>query len=247
MSNPQAPQRAVLAIGGHDRVKFLQDLVTNEVTADMGLTYAALLSPQGKYLFDFFLIAKDHRILLDIRADCAAALTQRLTMYRLRADVTIKTTDIPVATGTGPAPTDTHTDPRHKSLGWRGYGVGTSDNTDREALRVTHQIPETGIELIANESYILEMGFERLHGVDFKKGCYVGQEVTARMKHKTELRKGLTRLKLTAPVPPNTPILRDGKPIGTVHTVAGDHALAYLQFERAGEGMTAGGVAVLQV
>lgn len=127
-------------------------------------------------------------------------------------------------------------------LGWRGYGVGESDDTDWDAVRVTHLVPQAGLEL-GPDSYILEMGFERLNGVDFRKGCYVGQEVTARMKHKTELKKGLRRVVLEGEVSPGTPILMgDGREAGTVYTQSGGQGIAYLRFDRIGEGMTADGV-----
>jgi len=233
--------RTVLAVTGTDRVKFLQDLVTNDLAGAEGrLIYAALLSPQGKYLFDFFVLQEDDRILIDVAEGAAAALAQRLTMYRLRADVAITATDIPVSRGLAPDPDGAFADPREAALGWRLYGNQDAAPVDWTALRVAHLVPETGAELIANDSYILECGFERLHGVDFRKGCYVGQEVTARMKHKTELRKGLARVVLDGEATPGDAILREGKAIGTLHTIAGDKAIAYLRFDQAGEGMHAG-------
>ena len=109
------------------------------------------------------------------------------------------------------------------------------------ALRVAHLVPETGVELVADASYILEMGFERLNGVDFRKGCYVGQEVTARMKHKTELKKGLVRVDIDGPPPvPGTEILAGDKPAGTLYTAVQGAGLAYLRFDRAGGEMRAG-------
>ena len=113
-----------------------------------------------------------------------------------------------------------------------------------EARRIALGVPETGVELRPDDAYILEMGFERLHGVDFRKGCYVGQEVTARMKHKTELRKGLARVALDGAAAPGTEILRDGRAVGTLLTTAGDRALAYLRFDRAEGELTAGGARV---
>ena len=119
------------------------------------------------------------------------------------------------------------------------------DGTDWEAIRVAHCIPETLAELIPNETFPLEAGFERLHGVDFRKGCYVGQEVTARMKHKTELRKGLTTVSVAGEATAGTPILTaDGREAGVLHTRAGDRAIAYLRFDRIGAGLTAGGAPV---
>ncbi len=237
--------RQVLAIGGTERVRFLQDLVTNDLAGlKDGLVYAALLSPQGKYLADFFLKADGDRILLDVAADLAAGLAQRLSMYKLRADVTIEALDMASACGTSDTPDGALPDPRHPALGWRAYGHGTSDGTDWEALRVAHCIPESGIELVPNDTYILEAGFERLNGVDFKKGCYVGQEVTARMKHKTELRKGLATVDVKGTAPVGSDITRDGKTVGSLYTQAGGRGIAYMRFDRAGPGMMAGSAEV---
>ncbi len=235
MTAEAVTDRQILDISGADRVDFLQGLVTNDVAklAD-GLVYAALLSPQGKYLADFFLIPHGDSILLDVDERLAPGLLKRLSMYRLRADVQIAPSDLPVTRGLGPIPDGAYADPRHPELGWRHYGAtGAPGHTDWDALRVQHQIPQSGIELLPDESYILEMGFERLNGVDFKKGCYVGQEVTARMKHKTELRKGLAQVHIDGTAPEGTAITSDGKPAGTLHTSAGDKALAYLRFDRA--------------
>lgn len=245
MTGEEAPDRTVLRITGQDRHKFLQGMVSNDVSRLRdGLVYAALLTPQGKYLADFFLVPDEGAILLDVHGSLGAGLLQRLNMYKLRADVKIKATQLHVHRGLGPAPAGAFADPRHDALGWRAYAEapGTSPEIDWDAIRVAHLIPETGIELIPNETFILEAGFEPLHGVDFRKGCYVGQEVTARMKHKTELRKGLARIALDAPVPPGTPLTSDGREAGTVHTVSGRDAIAYLRYDRAQGEMSAGGV-----
>jgi folate-binding protein YgfZ len=237
--------RRVFAITGKDREHFLQGLVTNDIAkARGGIAYAALLTPQGKFIADFFLVGQPDRILLDADATAGDALVQRLSMYRLRADVRITETDLIVSRGTGPAPEGALADPRDPAMGWRAYGAtDLSDGTDWDAQRVALVVPQSGEEL-TGESYILEMGFERLHGVDFRKGCYVGQEVTARMKHKTELRKGLARVRLEGEAQPGTPIMAGEKEVGTLHTVSGDHALAYLRFDRAEGEMTAGGATV---
>ena len=228
--------RKILEVTGSERVKFLQGLVTNDVNRleEAGILYAALLTPQGKYLADFFLVDAPAAILIDVDAALAGDLARRLTMYKLRADVAIAETDLQVSRGTGPAPEGALGDPRTPALGWRAYGpTGGDDGTDWDALRVEHLVPETGIELTP-DSYILEMGFERLNGVDFRKGCYVGQEVTARMKHKTELKKGLVRVDIDGAAPPGTPIATgDGKPAGTLYTRSGGRALAHLRFDRA--------------
>lgn len=234
--------RSVLRVSGADRERFLQDLVTNDVRRlSEGLVYAALLTPQGKYLFDFFLVPDEDAILVDVAADRAAALAQRLSLYRLRRAVEIAPTEITVSRGTGPAPEGAFADPRHPQMGWRAYDGRPSEEADWDAIRVAHCIPETGIELIPEQSYILECGFERLNGVDFRKGCYVGQEVTARMRHKTELRKGLATVEVEGPAEVGTPIMgEDGREAGTLFTRSGDRAIAYLRFDRAKGPMRAG-------
>jgi tRNA-modifying protein YgfZ len=252
MTGEWAADRHVLKISGADAHKFLQDMVTNDLKKlEQGLVYTAILSPQGKYLFDFFLKDAGKHLLLDVSSDRAAALAQRLTLYRLRADVQISDSGLSVQRGLGVAPPAADPDPRHPALGWRLYAkhnvadTGEDAGTDWTALHVTHCIPQTGIELIPDQTYILEAGFERLHGVDFKKGCYVGQEVTARMKHKTELRKGLVRVAVTGAAPVGTPIEADGKPVGVLFSQSHGAALAYLRFDRAGPDMRAGPATVV--
>ncbi len=238
--------RSILALSGADRHDFLQGLITNDVahTKD-GLVYAALLTPQGKYLADFFVFERGEALMIDVATSLAPMLAQRLTMYRLRADVQIAQADVIVSRGTGAAPEGALPDPRNQALGWRAYGAADlSDNTDWDALAVEHMIPESGIELTP-DSYILEMGFERLSGVDFKKGCYVGQEITARMKHKTQLKKGLAQVQIEGAAQPDTPITtEDGKPAGHLHRIHGTSGLAYLRFDRANAPMQANGATI---
>lgn len=237
--------RVILRVSGAEREHFLQGLVSNDVARlSEGMVYAALLTPQGKYLSDFFLVPEAEAILIDVDAALAPGLMQRLSMYKLRSAVEIAETTLKVQRGTGPAPEGAYVDPRDPRLGWRLYGTeGGDDGSNWDALRVAAMVPASGIELTA-DSYILEMGFERLHGVDFRKGCYVGQEVTARMKHKTELRKGLARVAVSAPVPVGTEITAEGKPVGTLFTQADGQGLAYLRFDRATGEMQAGTAAI---
>ena len=253
-----AQDRTVLAMTGADVRAVLQNIVTNDVDAVQPghAVYAALLTPQGKYLFDFFLLngadfgwgADD--ILIDAGAEQAAALAQRLKMYCLRRKAAVAAAaDLNVALiwGEGEVPGAIR-DPRDPALGWRLYGpadqlpdgVTEAPTTDYDALRVARLVPQTGVELVPDQTYILEAGFERLSGVDFRKGCYVGQEVTARMKHKTELRKGLVQVAVDGAAPAGTAITAGGKPAGTLFTAADGQALAHLRLDRAGEGMDAG-------
>ncbi|WP_420396902.1 YgfZ/GcvT domain-containing protein [Nioella sp.] len=240
MTGEKAKNRTVLRIAGKDAHHFLHGLVTHDARPG-ALVYSALLSPQGKFLADFFLLDRGEDILLDVAGDLAPGLFRRLSMYKLRAAVTIDDSGLPVARGLGEVPDGAFADPRHEALGWRAYGVeGSAPQIDWDAIRVAHCIPETGIELIPEDSYILEAGYDRLRGVDHRKGCYVGQEVTARMKHKTTLRKGLVTVEIDGAAPVGTPITAGDKPAGTLFTQSGGQAIAYLRFERAKGDMVAG-------
>lgn len=244
MQGESAPERRVFEIAGADRVEFLQGLVTN----DMGRlkpgnpVYAALLTPQGKYLADFLLIEMGETIALDVHEDLAESLLRMLNMYRLRADVQIAASSLKVQRGLGTPPSNAVPDPRHPALGWRLYSLeaGSAPEIDWDAIRVDACIPESGIELVPGETFILEAGFERLGGVDHRKGCYVGQEVTARMKHKTELRKGLETVSVEGAAPVGTEITAEGRRVGKLFTQSGGAGIAYLRFDKAQGVMQAG-------
>ena len=162
-----ADDRSVIRLSGADVRDFLQGLVSNDVAGlDTGAVYAALLSPQGKYLFDFFLTSDGTDVLLDVSRDRSQALVQRLSLYRLRADVAIEHSDLAVVAGDGRLPdaVAAFADPRHPALGWRAVaddpeallaGMDPMDPNAATALRVAWGVPETGIELIPDESYIL--------------------------------------------------------------------------------------------
>ncbi|SLN74295.1 putative global regulator [Roseivivax jejudonensis] len=237
--------RRVLRLSGPEAADFLQNLVTNDVNGlSDGLVYAALLTPQGKYRADFFLVPDGADILIDVAEPIADDLKKALMLYKLRSKVAVEETGIVPARGTGPAPEGAFTDPRAPGLGWRAYdGRASEEGIDWAGLRVAHAVPESGIELTP-ETFILEAGFERLSGVDFRKGCYVGQEVTARMKHKTELKKGLARVAVDGTAPVGTDILAGEKRVGTLFTQAGGAALAHLRFPQATSEMRAGDAVV---
>lgn len=239
--------RTLWTLTGKDAIGFLQGLVSNDMRpleAGPGIVWAALLTAQGKYLADFFVVRRvEGDLLIDIATPLAADTLRRLTMYKLRADVQIAASPLHVGRGLGVAPDGALADPRHSALGRRRYGPApiAEATVDWDAIRVEHLIPQSGIELVPDDTYILEAGFERLHGVDFRKGCYVGQEVTARMKHKTELRKGLVRVGIEGAAPVGTGIITpDGKPVGTLFTQSGGFALAHLRLDRADGNLMAG-------
>ena len=245
--------RTVLSLTGRDALTFLQGLVTNDVRPldhGPGIVWAALLTPQGKYLADFYIV-KTHegRLMIDISTPLAADTLRRLTLYRLRADVQIAPVALHVLRGVGAPAAGALPDPRHPALGWRSWsGTPKGDPAiDWDRIRVENLIPESGVELIPDDSFILEHGFERLHGVDFRKGCYVGQEVTARMKHKTDLRKGLVRVAVDGAAPVGTEITsQDDRPAGTLFTQSGGFGIAYLRHDRA-DGILKAGPARLRV
>ncbi|HPD92421.1 MAG: folate-binding protein YgfZ [Rhodobacter sp.] len=247
------PDRALLRVTGPDREKYLQGLVTQDMGRVLrdGIGYGALLTPQGKLIADFLLVAQPDAVLIDVARGLADDLARRLTMFRLRSRVEIARTDLPVTRGIGPAPRGALADPREPGLGWRLYGQALTQGAavDWDALRIARKVPETGAELIPGDSFILELGFARLNGVDFRKGCYVGQEVTARMHHKTELRRGLVVLSLPAgPVPPGTPVLMaDGREAGAVYTQADGKGLALMRMDRIEGPLSAGGQPVTPV
>lgn len=241
MPHPQQ-SRQILRFRGTDTRDFLQGLITNDINKiDDGLVYAAILTPQGKYLADFFLWAEGSDVMMDTDAYQTDGLIQRLTMYKLRADVQINTEELFLHRGLAEKPEDSFTDPRSPNLGWRAYRKTKAVNSDIDwvALNIENLIPTSTIEL-TNDTFILEVGFERINGVDFRKGCYVGQEVTARMKHKTELRKGLALVDISGEAETNTEIFANGKKVGTLLSRTKNKALAYLRFDRVDGSLQAG-------
>ena len=244
--------RTLIEVSGRDALKFLQNLITNDlINIKTNLVYSALLTPQGKYLFDFFIIKKnDLTFIIDISSGSKENFFNRMKLYQLRSDINIEEVNGRVGIGINKKPDDAFFDPRCKELGWRQYflgsiyptGVSFLDKEKYDKIRIDNCIPETDIELLKDKTYILEAGFERLSGVSFTKGCYVGQEVTARMRHKTELQKGLVKLRIIGNINSSThDILYNGKFAGTVFTKVENYGIAYLKFKYEGSALTLGG------
>ena len=247
-----ATDRTVLRIAGPDARDFLQGLVTNDVRRlDAGSRSmppscrrrASTSSTSSSLPTAPTPCSSTSRPTAPPPSPSASACTGCARSVAIAADRRV------VVVGAGEPPPGAFADPRDPALGWRALvaaedapvAAGPGD-TVLAAARVARGVPETGVELLPDDSYILELGFERLHGVDFRKGCYVGQEVTARMKHKAELRKGLARVRIEGALPPpGTAILAGDRPAGTLHTAADGEGLAYLRFDRAEGPLTAGG------
>ena len=187
----QLKDRAVIAVSGPETKSFLQGLITNDASklAPDAPLYAALLAPQGKVLFDFLLSEQHGTVFLDCAAASAPTLLKRLTMYRLRAKVELALrNDLGVVWNA----TDGWPDPRVTNLGTRRIGEVCADDASGEYLahRLELGVPE-GADFGWDKMFALDAGLEELHGVSFEKGCYVGQELTARMKHRGTARKRL--------------------------------------------------------
>ena len=263
------PSRAVLKIGGADAHKFLQGLVTNDVGKVHGedAVHAGLLSPQGKVLFDFFLVAEGDGFLADVAREQEVELLKRLGFYRLRAAVEISadpSREVAACWGGKPAEPPgaiLYADPRLPALGYRAFltrgsgptalGCKPASEQDYHAFRISLGVPEGGKDYAFGDAFPHEALFDQLHGVDFEKGCFVGQEVVSRMEHRGTARKRVVPVEGVGPLPaPGTSIEAAGAAIGTLGSVAGTSGLALVRLDRAedalarGETFTAGGVGI---
>lgn len=260
--------RGVLRVAGEDAANFLQGLLTNEMVdfAVGAARYAALLSPQGKILFDFLVLRipaeSGAAFLIDGPAAQVGELARRLGFYRLRAKVTIadESAERAVAAFWGAAPAErpggfVYVDPRDPRLGWRAIlpradapAIGGGAQA-YEAHRIRLGVPRGGVDFAYADIFPHDANLDLLHGVDFEKGCYVGQEVVSRMRHRGTSRKRIIRLALAGAAPaPGAPVLAGETPVGTLGSAAGGLALALLRLDRvedaraAGRGLTVGGV-----
>jgi tRNA-modifying protein YgfZ len=267
-------ERGVLAISGEPARDFLQGLITNDIqkVSPSRAIYGALLTPQGKFLHDFFIVEHKDRFLLDCNAERMPDLIKRLTMYRMRSKVEITDESdkwdvgamLPVGEMDAPGTAKTrfdgvsYVDPRHAGLGERTIRLVDEDDTfpadvaqqdknraDYEAVRIALGIPETGKDLIADKSMPLESGFDELHGVDFEKGCYVGQEVTARMKHRNLVKKRLFPVAIEGDVPAGTVVKSGDVDAGELRSAINGRGIALLRLDLAEKGgLMAGDAAV---
>jgi len=257
------PHRSVIAVGGADRAEFLQGLISND-TAKVGpgrAIWAALLTPQGRFLNDMFVVEDAHgTFLVETERERAAALARKLKMYTLRSKVTVEDRPagmevavvfepdaeqvLPVAGATA------FVDPRLPELGVRVLApagqaaallkLPEAPLAEYEALRLRLGVPDGSRDLIVEKGLLLESGFDELHGVDWQKGCYMGQELTARTKYRGLIKRRLFPVKVEGPLPPSgTPVQRDGREVGEIRSGQGDRAIAMLQLEAASGALVA--------
>ncbi|HEU5048185.1 MAG TPA: folate-binding protein [Rickettsiales bacterium] len=239
--------RSVIAVSGNDARDFLQGLITNDVrqvTPQLAI-FTALLSPQGKFLYDFFIIEHEGKLLLDIERMYEAELVKRLSMYKLRAQVEIAPlSDWQVAAvwGTPPAGQGEviYADPRLPAMGVRMLGRNLSVAGDEEtyhAYRLALAIPDGAKDLTQNRSLPMEWGYDKLNAIDFNKGCYVGQEVTARSKHRATLHKMVHRVQADTALPPrDTAIMSGEREVGQMASSNGNIGLAMLNLDAVASG-----------
>ena len=281
--------RGVLAISGEEARSFLQGLISNDiekVTSDRAV-YAALLTPQGKCLFDFFIVEQNGRLLLDVEAERLPALSQRLTMYKLRAKVDIDdvSNDFSVVALLEASALNTvalgdsrglaraldegvvFVDPRLSTLGARAilpkssaistldaFGFEAGSDEDYKKMRFDAGVPEGAAELGIDKSPLLELGFEELGGVDFDKGCFVGQELTARMKYRGLVRKRMMPVTFEGGEPAPGSVIKAGtRDIGDLRAAIGEGGFAVLRLDKLqesterGDALLAGDVKVTPI
>jgi folate-binding protein YgfZ len=269
--------RALLGIAGEDRRKFLQGLVSNDVdkATESRAVWAALLTPQGKFLHEFFIAEIGETLYLEGEAARLADLKRRLSIYKLRSKVTISEASgfkVFAVFGSGAAEALSvkeepgaarlvwgglvFVDPRRAAMGARAWlpggvvpaGIDAAPFGAWDAHRIVLGIPDGSRDIEVEKGILLEVGFEELNGVDFQKGCYVGQELTARTKYRALLKKRLVSVRLEGPVPtPGTLVTQDGAEAGEIRSVAGDRALALLRIEAIEKGGLRAGETLLEV
>jgi folate-binding protein YgfZ len=256
--------RALLRISGADATGFLNPLVSSDVAAVGRAAYAALLTPQGKFLHDFLIYTQSpDSLLVDVAADRRADLKRRLSLYRLRAKVELAELDgwqgyALFGSGEPPAVTDgavLFADPRLAALGWRLWlpadstpPLPVADASAYDAHRIGLGVPDGVRDIEIDKGLLLENHFEALNGVDFRKGCYIGQELTARTKYRGLLKKQLYKVTGGAELPASgTPITANGQEVGQLRSVSGSSGLALLRLDATSQELDAAGVALTAI
>jgi folate-binding protein YgfZ len=237
--------RALIAVTGEDWRSFLQGQLTQDVSS-LGVgeaRFGALLTPQGRLLHDMFIIGRENGCWLDVEAAQRDALIQRLTMFRLRAKVSFEALDPVVAASDQAEPSDTWVrDPRLPELGWRGYGADAEgDEAEYDRHRLELGVPGPA-DWGSDRTYPIEANFDLLNGIDFKKGCFVGQETTSRMKRRGSIRNRMLPVAFDGPPPPfGAEVLNGDRRAGEILSGQDGIAMALLRLDRLEGELTADG------
>lgn len=251
----QLPERGVIAIEGDDRVAFLQGLVSNDVEAVRPghAVWAALLTPQGKWLADFFIFAGQDALLLDCELAQIPTLMPRLSRYRLRMQATLRAAPellVHVAWDVRPSSAWNGTpeisgsdgseiiapDPRLPDFAWRILALAPLASNaapeDWDRHRLAAGLPDGSKDMEADRSVLLEAGFDELSGVSWSKGCYMGQELTARTKYRGLVKRRMIPVTVEGVLPlAGTPVFRNGAEVGTMRSGRDGNGLASLRLD----------------
>ena len=250
------PERAIIEVAGEDRVSFLQGIVSNDVAlaAPGHCVWAALLTPQGKWLADFFIFAEGDALLLDVEAAQAEMLVSKLSRFRLRAKVTVshrRELSVFVAWG-GASPAHALAiapDPRLRTAGSRIVSATALDAhatpESWDAHRLALGLPDGSRDMEVEKSVLLEAGFAELNGVSWTKGCYMGQELTARTHYRGLVKRRLVPVEIVGTLPaPGTPVMRAGSEVGTMRSGRGPRGLALLRVDALAGDLVCGGASL---
>jgi folate-binding protein YgfZ len=258
MPSVHLADRGVVRVSGEDAKSFLDNLITCDLDRVSPHTarFGALLTPQGKILFDFIVFRDGDRFLFDVKRDLVADFVKRLGFYRLRAKVDIADISgerLVFAAWGGPPPSVAGTvaaDPRLAALGFRGIasapslppvdGYAAASESDYDAFRIALGVPEGGIDFAFGDAFPHDADMDQLGGVDFAKGCFIGQEVVSRMEHRGTARRRLIQAEADAALMPGAAITANGRPLGTVGSSADRSAIALIRVDRAKEAIDAG-------
>lgn len=238
MSIAELPHRGVIEIDGEDKKAFLQGLISNDinlVTPSQAI-YATLLTPQGRFLFDFFITEKNGTFLLEVESARLDALLKKLSLFKLRSKVTLRARqDLKVyAIWDEEFPLDAFSDPRLEALGARlmGETTPTASAEEYDLHRLKLGVPEGGIDLLPEKAILLESGLDELNAISWIKGCYMGQELTARTKYRGLVRKRLFPVKIEGPAPESgVEVFLDGTSVGEMRSSRNGYGLALLRIE----------------
>lgn len=239
--------RAAVHVTGPDARPFLHNLLTQDVEGvrDGELRYGALLSPPGRLLFDLFILGIGDGVLLDVAADRREALIQRLNLYRLRAKVEVAASDDAVFAAWGAPPEDFIIDPRLPDLGGRAYGGDpalTASEDDYAVHRLSLGVPDPAEDAPDDKTYPIEANLDLLNGVDFRKGCFVGQETTSRMKRRGTIRSRMLPLVFDGPAPAfGTEVLNGDLRAGEVLSGRDEIVMALMRLDRMDGALTVDG------